>query len=138
LIQPPISEAQSLEPIESKAARIAEIMDEMKNERIVALDLRGVADFTDCFVIASVFSASQRKATINRLLERLKPLSIRPVAPVEDESPRWAIVDYGDVVVHLFDPEARALYRLEDLWGDAQPIAWQSRSSVAEAVGWDA
>lgn len=112
------------------ATRIAQIMDELKSEDIVTLDLRGVADVADCFVIATVNSAPQMKAVAWRIYEKLKAEGVTPVGPIEDESPRWNIIDYSDVVVHLFEADARKLYQLEQVWGDAEELQWNSRAGA--------
>ena len=87
---------------------------------IVALDLRGVAGYTDFFVVCSGNTDRQTKAIHDRIHEGLKKdhgLLPRRVEGVSEA--RWILLDYLDVVVHLFTPEARDFYRLEQLWGEA-------------------
>lgn len=102
--------------------RIAQAADSLKAENTVVMDIGEVADFADYFVITTVASAPQMRAMSRRIHDVLREDGFRPVAPVEDDSPRWSILDYGDLVVHIFDPEARETYQLEDLWGDADAI----------------
>jgi ribosome-associated protein len=87
---------------------------------IVSLDLREVAGYTDFFVIASGNSDRQTKAihdAIHLGLKKHHALLPRRVEGIGEA--RWILMDYLDVVVHVFTPEAREFYRLEQLWGEA-------------------
>lgn len=87
---------------------------------LVELDLRGVLGFTDFFVVCSGGSERQVKAIHDGVLEGLKKehgLHPRRVEGLPEA--RWILMDYLDVVVHVFTPEARGFYRLEQLWGEA-------------------
>jgi ribosome-associated protein len=86
----------------------------------VAIDLRGISNFTDFFVICSGTSEPHLKAIIGELQERLhKEHDVRPTAIDGFPSSQWVVADYSDVVVHVFHSEKRALYSLEQLWSDA-------------------
>ena len=119
-----------MDTVEGRVLRITEILDDVKAEEIVALDLRGVVDFTDFFVIATMRSPMQMRAVAAQVFSLLKTEGVRPFAPIEDESPHWTILDYGSVVIHLFDSDTRRHYRLEELWGDAEPYDWQSQATA--------
>ncbi len=119
-----------LETAEGRAAHVAEIMDDLKAEEIVALDMRGVADFADFFLIATMRSASHMRSTARKIHDTLRAEGLRPFQPIEDESPRWTILDYGVVVVHLFDAEARQHYRLDLVWGDAGEFDWREARKI--------
>mgnify|MGYP006282336645 FL=1 len=108
-----------------RAARIAEIIDEMKGEQIVVLDMGLVCDFTDAFVIATLRSSTHMKATVQTLLRKLREEGLRPLEQPSGASERWMLIDFSDVIVHLFDRQTREFYDLESLWGDAARIAWQ-------------
>jgi ribosome-associated protein len=85
--------------------------------------MRGVADFTDFFVIATGRNARQTKAIYDEVAGRLKQengLSPRSTAGVADAT--WIVADYLDIVLHLFTPETRGFYRLEDLWSDVPSV----------------
>jgi ribosome-associated protein len=95
-----------------------------KAREILVLDLRGISSATDWFVIASGTSDVHVKAIAERVVEGLKE---------NDESAnhvegltggRWVLLDYVDFVVHVFHPQARVFYQLENLWGDAP--RWQA------------
>jgi ribosome-associated protein len=120
----------TLSTVAARAARTAEILDDLKMEEITVLDLRGVTDFTDFFIVATARSRAQMSAGVQRVLEGLKEAGLRPFAPPEDESPKWTVIDYGDFVVHLFEDEARRHYRLEELWGDATEWDWRQEATA--------
>src|SRR5919198_3093832 len=87
---------------------------------IVALDLRGVAGYTDFFVICSGGSDRQTKAIHDGIHQGLKKEHDVLPRRVEGLSEaRWILMDYLDCVVHVFTPDAREFYRLEQLWGEA-------------------
>lgn len=126
--------SESKQPVQisiaARAAHAAEILDDLKLEEITMLDLRGVTDFTDFFIVATARSRTQMQAAVHRLVEGLKEVGLRPFSPPEDESPKWSVIDYGDFVVHLFEEEARRHYRLEELWGDAIELDWRQEATA--------
>lgn len=85
------------------------------------LDLHGVSDTLDYFVLATGESSLQLKAMEDSVREKLKDRGVLPKG-VEGPSSRWILLDYGLVVVHLMSPEARLFYDLEGLWADATPL----------------
>ena len=105
------------------ARRIATIVDDKKGEDIVCLDVRELVSYTDYFVIATARNERQAKAIHDEVHVRLKKdFGLLP-ARVEGESEaRWVLADYVDCVLHVFVSELRERYRLEKLWGDAQPL----------------
>jgi ribosome-associated protein len=93
---------------------------DVKAQNVVELDLRGVLGYTDYFVICSGNTDRQTKAIHDRIHQGLKKehgLLPRRVEGLSEA--RWILLDYLDVVVHVFTPEARDFYRLEQLWGEA-------------------
>ena len=102
------------------ATLCAEYAANKKAENIVAIDLRGISSFTDFFVICSGTSEPHLKAIAGEIQERLREdHGIRPTGVDGYPMSPWVIVDYGDVLVHIFHQEKRAFYGLEDLWSDA-------------------
>ena len=89
-----------------------------KAEDILVQDLRDAADFTDYFLICTGNSDVHVKAIADSLLEGMKKAGHGPWHLEGAESRKWVLVDFVDVVVHIFQPEARAFYGLERLWGD--------------------
>jgi ribosome-associated protein len=86
----------------------------------VILDLRGISSFTDFFVICSGTSEPHLKAIAGEIEQRLKEdHGIRPAAVDGFPASQWMVLDYLQVIVHVFHSDKRAFYGLEDLWGDA-------------------
>jgi ribosome-associated protein len=89
----------------------------------VVLDLRGISSFTDFFVICSGTSEPHLKAIAGEIEQRLKDdHGIRPAAVDGFPASQWMVLDYLQVIVHVFHSDKRAFYSLEDLWGDAPPL----------------
>lgn len=99
--------------------RAAELAQERKAQDVVALDLRGISTATDYFVIASGTSDVQVKAIAEHITVELKKEGHRPEHVEGMQTGRWVLLDYIDFVVHVFHPQARDFYQLENLWGDA-------------------
>ncbi|GIU81060.1 MAG: hypothetical protein KatS3mg006_0124 [Pyrinomonadaceae bacterium] len=90
----------------------------------VLLDLRGIADFTDFFLIVSGTSEKQVQAISDEIEERLKKeLGESPINIEGYRSAEWILMDYGDFIVHIFHKDAREFYDLERLWRDAKRIS---------------
>jgi ribosome-associated protein len=101
------------------AERIAAVASDRKAQDIRILDVGGLVGYTDCFVIASGNTERQAKAIHDAVHEELKAEGVRPQRVEGAGEARWILMDYGDCVLHVFTPEARAYYRLEQLWGEA-------------------
>ena len=105
-----------LEPLDL-ARNIVFALEDKKGEDIVLLDIHGLADFADYFVIASGSSDRMLKALADGVTDKIKEShALRGHLEGLPED-GWLLVDYGDVVVHLFSPDRREYYRLEELWG---------------------
>jgi ribosome-associated protein len=93
-----------------------------KAEDVVLLKMDEVLPLTDYFVIASGRNARHVKALRDGVEKGLKKEKILPLNRSPKESQSWILLDYGDLVVHLFQPDARDFYDLENLWGDAEDV----------------
>jgi ribosome-associated protein len=91
-------------------------------EDILLLDIRRVASFADYFVIASGQTVRQIEAILEHLDQELSQSGVRPMGREGEADSGWVLLDYGDVIVHLFGPEERAYYDLEGLWHAATPV----------------
>jgi ribosome-associated protein len=112
-------EVRDLAP-EDLAARIAEIASDKLAQEIRVFDLRGIVSYTDFFVIASGGTERQAKAIHDGIHQELKDSHGRLPRRTEGlTESRWILMDYLDAVVHIFTPDARSFYRLEQLWGEA-------------------
>ncbi|MGN8688404.1 ribosome silencing factor [Atopobiaceae bacterium HCP3S3_F7] len=112
----------SITPLElAKVAAIA--ADEKKAQDIVLLDLTELSDVCDYFLIASAGNAHLMDAVVDGIEERVwKNAQVKPLAREGQNGTRWVLLDYGSLVVHVFDPEVREYYRLERLWGEAPRV----------------
>lgn len=110
------------------AFEIARIIDDRKGHDIAILDLRGISDITEFFVIATGDNNRMVDAIVDEIENRLRPVGIHAYA-IEgregEERNTWDLMDFGPVIVHVFQPAARAFYRLERLWGDAPRIEYE-------------
>lgn len=103
------------------ALQIAQRLDDNQAKDIVILDVSGPLVIADYFIVATVHSTRQGQALGKQLdLEHkaLRGRRKRNTAGIESEQSNWVLLDFDDIVVHLFLPEARAYYALEDLWAD--------------------
>jgi len=92
---------------------------ERKARDVMVLDLRGISSATDFFLLATGRSDVQVKAIAQHIVDELRDDGHRPNHVEGLQGGRWALLDYIDFVVHVFHPQARAFYQLENLWGDA-------------------
>ena len=104
------------------AKKIARIASDHKAEKIEVLDLRKLTSFTDYFVICTGNSDRQVKAIAGAIHADLKKDGRLPLGEEGIESGGWALIDYGDVVTHVFYREMRDHYKLESLWHDAPRV----------------
>jgi ribosome-associated protein len=111
------------------AQRAAQIALDSKAQDLVILDLRGVSDMTDFFIIASGTSDTAVRSIGQHVLEDMKKEG-SPATHVEGlEKGRWVLLDFVDFVVHVFHPTLRNFYQLERLWADAEQIPVESVSA---------
>jgi ribosome-associated protein len=102
--------------------KIVDVLEEKKGEDILLLDLRGVAEFCDYFVICTGTSDRMLEALADDLVRSIrKSHQIRGHAEGNGRD-GWILVDYGDVIVHLFSPDQRDYYSLESLWEDGKAL----------------
>jgi ribosome-associated protein len=99
------------------AHRLVEVLEDKKGEDILLLDLVGECSFTDYFVIATGASERTLKALSNEVRKRMKDEFNGALGRQEGEpSSGWLLIDFGDVIVHLFSKDMRRYYQLEELW----------------------
>jgi ribosome-associated protein len=105
-----------------QARRIAALASEKLAEDVVVLDMSPVCVYTDFFVLATGRNARQTKAIFDEVYAQQKAEGVLPRAVDGAAEAEWIIADYLDVVLHVFTPETREFYRLEDLWGDVPSV----------------
>ena len=113
--------------------RCVELLQSMKAEDIVGLDLHDIADFTDYFLICTGNSDTHVRAVADAVLEGIKEEGHRPWHVEGYAGRKWILIDFVDVVVHVFLPEARTFYGIERLWGDAPAQHIEEQPSAVEA-----
>jgi ribosome silencing factor RsfS/YbeB/iojap len=111
---PPPSAAERLDKVQ---AVIVGSLEDDKAEEVVTIDLAGRAAFADRMVIATGLADRQISAMATHLEEKLAEIGIKRVQIEGSGGSDWVLIDAGDIVIHLFKPDARALYALEKMWG---------------------
>ncbi len=107
-----------MSPLE-QARRIAAIAHDKLGRDVVILDMQPVCAYTDYFVVVTGGNPRQTKAIWDEVHARLKKENaLLPRSADGERQATWIVADYVDVVLHVFTPDAREYYRLEDLWGD--------------------
>lgn len=107
---------------EQLARRAAALATDMKAQDVVILDLRGVTDVADFFVIASGTSDTHVRSIAQHVMEEMKHEGMGANSNEGLTQGRWALLDFVDCVVHVFHPALRQFYQLERLWSDAVPL----------------
>jgi ribosome-associated protein len=108
-----------------RARLCARIADDNRAKDIVLLDLRKATPLVDFFVIVTAGSRRQNNAILIEIDQEMKKRGEAKLGIEGSEEGRWTLIDYGDFVVHVFSPEDRAYYALEEIWGDAPRLDWR-------------
>lgn len=104
------------------ACEAAKLCDEKRAESIRVLDVRHLCSYTDFLVIATVASAPQMKGVSRDIEKVMQQARLHQIHRAGIEEGSWVLLDYGDLLVHLFTPEMRDYYELDALWGDAPEL----------------
>ncbi|MEO8540165.1 MAG: ribosome silencing factor [bacterium] len=107
---------------ESLAQRAVDVLSDHKALDIALIDISKVASFTDYFVVATAQSPLQFSALQDYLEKDLQPEGIELRHREGSGDNGWMLLDFGDLIVHIFSPDQRAYYRLEELWGRTSPV----------------
>ncbi len=114
------------ETSKEKALLIANFLDDKKALDIKILELKDLTIITDYFVISSAESITQVKAFTEYVLEQMEIRGFKPLGIEGFDYAHWVLLDYGDVIVHIFLEETRQYYDLERLWLDAPRVSFKS------------
>ncbi len=106
------------------AITCAKIADEKKAQDIIVLDISKLTFIAEYFVICTGINERQLQTITDEIKAKLKKLSIQNIGTEGYNEAKWILMDYGDVIVHLFSKEMRSFYELELLWGDAPKVTW--------------
>lgn len=101
-------------------------LEDIKAQDIITIDVRGKTSITDFMVIASGTSSRHVKSLVDNVLEKVKEQGVRPLGSEGLDTGEWALLDLGEVVVHVMLPTARQFYDLERLWQGAEQSRAQS------------
>lgn len=104
---------------EAMARRLAGIAEDKLGEDVVVLDMRELVGYTDFLILATARNERLAKAIADEVHAKLKADGVLPSRLEGAQEGRWVLLDYLDCVLHMFVPEAREHYRLEQLWGEA-------------------
>jgi ribosome-associated protein len=113
------------------ACAAARAASEKQGEDVLVLDVRDLITITDYFVIASGSSDRQVKTIAEEVEQALKGRGVKPVRVEGQAASRWVLLDFVDLVVHVFHDEERDFYRLERLWVDAPRVSWEDDAEVS-------
>jgi ribosome-associated protein len=105
-----------------------------KAEAVVALDVRGLTSIADTFIICSGRSNRQVSAIAEHVERFLKDNGIRPLSVDGRKEGHWVLMDYGDVIIHVFYEETRSFYDLEGLWVDAKRLTTASLENYKQST----
>lgn len=110
------------EETQKLCGQICKLLDDKKASNIVVVDIAHLTIVADCFVICSGRSTTQVKGLSDYVEEELSRTGLVPLRKEGKTEGRWAVLDYGGVIVHIFQEETRTLYSLEQLWGDGANV----------------
>jgi len=113
-----------------RAERVATLAADRKATDIAVLELSALSSVTDFFVICTGRSRVHVQAIAQHIVDGLRAEGERPIAREGIDNGQWALLDYGDIVVHVFQPETRQLYDLERLWNRAPRWTFEEPSAI--------
>lgn len=115
-----MNQAETLD-LDTRIGHIVDLIMDKKGEDIVVLDLRGITSIADTFILTTGNSSTQVKAIAGEIRDKMKHNYGEHPWHIEGlEGQKWVLIDFVDVVVHVFDAETRSYYDLEHLWKDAR------------------
>jgi ribosome-associated protein len=126
-----ISTEQGNLDIEEKVRLICAAAEDIKARDIVYLDVRGQTIVSDFFVVCSGTSITHIQSIAEGVKDRLREEAKMRARPEGDAQSYWMILDYGDVILHIFSDETREFYDLERLWSDAKVTRWATENDTS-------
>ena len=134
--QPSASLLSSREKALHQACLCAQLAEDNRGTDTLVLDLTQITPIMDYFIVTTGTSGRQMRALSDHIDNFLEEQGVRRIGMEGKDNANWILYDYGDIVVHVFSPEARQLYDLEHLWADAPQVDWKAHlqaSPVASA-----
>lgn len=107
--------------------KIYEVLDDKKGLSITVLSVKGISPIADYFIIATATSSTHMSALVDHVEKEMLKLGIYPRHKEGKDHGGWLLIDYRDVVIHIFNAETRQYYALERIWSDATPIVFSGK-----------
>jgi ribosome-associated protein len=114
------------------AHKAAGLLFAKKAEKAVLLDLRGLSSLTDFYLICTCSNEAQMRGILNSVYRSLSREGMKALRSEYHSGVRWAVLDYGDLIIHLFEKETRNYYSLERLWADAKATELKAEDYATE------
>ncbi|MBN1517380.1 ribosome silencing factor [Candidatus Sumerlaeota bacterium] len=115
------------------AIEMARIADQEKAEDVMILDMRGLVNFTDFFVLCNGHTRTHQRRIGNAIEKALKDRGHKCFNSAGYRDTDWVVLDFSDIVVHIFTEETRGFYALERLWADAEAVEWAPEEEDSRA-----
>jgi ribosome-associated protein len=118
------------------ARKAAPVLFAKKAEEAILIDLAEISSITDYYLICTCQNEVQMKSIMQNVVKALSKEGVKALRSEYHPGVRWAVLDYGDLIVHLFEKQTRAYYSLERLWGDGKATTWKPEDfpTVTEAL----
>ena len=130
----PTAESNRIESSRRLAVDAARLAAATHCTNVVILDVRGLCPITDFLVIATGTSPRQMRSVAEEIIEMAEQRGDRALSTNGLEGGSWIVADFIDVVLHVFSPEARIYYDLDNLWGDARRVEWEEQPAAPMAT----
>ena len=124
--------AQRTEASRKFAIDVARLAANTRCHNVVVLDVRGISPVTDYFVLATGTSPRQMKTVCQDAGEFGAGHDYNPLSQSGTEGDSWMLIDFVDVVLHVFSQESRMFYDLDGLWGDAKKVEWKEEAAATK------
>ena len=125
-------DAQRLAAARELAVEAARHFAATRCSNVVVMDMTGLSPVTDFMVLGTGTSPRQMKTVCDQLEDIAAPKGHQKLSRSGDESGQWIVIDFVDVVCHVFSPDARQYYDLDNLWGDAKRVEWQPPAGAGQ------
>lgn len=119
----------------ARALSVAALAEEKHAGNVTVIYIGALSSVADYIVVCDGSSDRQVKATADFIIDEMKGLDVRPIGVEGMETARWVLIDYGDVVVHVFHGPVREQYDIEGLWADAPRVLVEGEGDSAEKAG---
>lgn len=121
-VAPVASAASPVKELDERIQTALRAADDKKAVNSIVLDLQKVADFTSFFIITSGTNTRQVQAISDGIGDELRNIKVRPTRVEGYNTAEWILMDYGDIIIHIFEQKSRDFYDLERLWRDARRL----------------